>query len=57
MCLGDILVGRYNLLTLKRIELMVEEGAKVTMTCEPDHEFYARRIAASVLTHNYTFSS
>ncbi|MGB7022903.1 MAG: hypothetical protein WBD73_03820 [Candidatus Acidiferrales bacterium] len=42
---------------MKRIELMVEEGAKVTMTCEPDHEFYARRIAASVLTHNYTFSS
>ncbi|MHB8526652.1 MAG: Hint domain-containing protein [Candidatus Acidiferrales bacterium] len=57
LCLGDILVGRYNLLTLKRIELIVEEGAKVTMTCEPDHEFFAGKIAASVLTHNYTFSS
>ncbi len=57
LCLGDILVGRYNLLTLKRIELIVEAGAKVTMTCEPDHEFFAGKIAASVLTHNYTFSS
>lgn len=57
LCLGDILVGRYNLLTLKRIEVVVEEGAKVTMTCEPDHEFFAGKIAASVLTHNYTFSS
>ncbi|MHB8413270.1 MAG: Hint domain-containing protein [Candidatus Acidiferrales bacterium] len=57
LCLGDILVGRFSLLTLKRIELVVEEGAKVTMTCEPDHEFFAGKIAASVLTHNYTFSS
>ncbi|MGH9727495.1 MAG: Hint domain-containing protein [Candidatus Acidiferrales bacterium] len=57
LCLGDILVGRYNLLTLKRIELVVEQGAKITITCEPDHEFYAGKIAASVLTHNYTFSS
>jgi len=57
LCLGDILVGRHNLLTLKRIELIVEESAKVTMTCEPDHEFFAGKIAASVLTHNYTFSS
>lgn len=57
LCLGDILVGRHHLLTLKRIELIVEEGAKVTMTCEPDHEFYAGKIAASVLTHNYNLSS
>lgn len=57
LCLGDILVGRFARLTLKRIELVVEEGAKVTMTCEPDHEFYAGKIAASVLTHNYNLSS
>ncbi len=57
LCLGDILIGRNGWLTLKCIEVVVEEGDKVTMTCEPDHEFFAGRIAASVLTHNYTFSS
>jgi hypothetical protein len=30
---------------------------KVTISCEPSHEFFAGRHAASVLTHNYTFSS
>jgi hypothetical protein len=57
LCLGDILVGRDGRLTLKRIELIEEKSAKVFMTCEPDHEFFAGRAAASVLTHNYNFSS
>ena len=30
---------------------------KVTVSCEPSHEFFAGRHSASVLTHNYTFSS
>ncbi|HKV06312.1 MAG TPA: hypothetical protein VJO53_14545 [Candidatus Acidoferrales bacterium] len=30
---------------------------KVTVSCEPTHQFFAGRHAASVLTHNYTFSS
>ncbi len=30
---------------------------KVTVSCEPSHEFFAGRHAASILTHNYTFSS
>jgi hypothetical protein len=30
---------------------------KVTVSCEPSHQFFAGRHAASVLTHNYTFSS
>lgn len=57
LCLGDILVGRMGRLTLKKIELVVEDGAKVIVTCEPSHEFFAGGIAASVLTHNYNFSS
>lgn len=57
LCLGDILVGRDGWLTLLKIEVIVEEGAKVIVTCEPDHEFFAGRTSASVLTHNYNFSS
>lgn len=57
LCLTDILEGRNGRLTLKKIELVVADGAKVLMTCEPDPEFYAGRASASVLTHNYTFSS
>ena len=30
---------------------------KVTVSCEPSHQFFAGRHSASVLTHNYTFSS
>jgi hypothetical protein len=30
---------------------------KVTITCEPSHQFFAGRHSASILTHNYTFSS
>jgi hypothetical protein len=57
LCLTDILEGRFGRLTLKKIDLVIEEGAKVLMTCEPDPEFFAGRESASVLTHNYTFSS
>lgn len=57
LCLGDILVGRFGWLTLKKIEVIVEEGAKVIVTCEPDHEFFAGCHDACVLTHNYNLSS
>lgn len=57
LCLGDILVGREGRLALKCIEVIVEDGAKVLVTCEPSHQFFAGRAAASVLTHNYNFSS
>ena len=30
---------------------------KVSVSCEPSHEFFAGRHSASILTHNYTFSS
>jgi hypothetical protein len=36
---------------------MVEKSQKVTVSCAPSHQFFAGRFAASVLTHNYTFSS
>jgi hypothetical protein len=57
LCLSDILVGRFGRLTLRRIEAIVEASQKVTVSCQPTHEFYAGHHAASVLTHNYTFSS
>jgi hypothetical protein len=57
LCLSDVLVGRHGDLTLKKIEVVIEGSAKVIVTCEPDPEFYAGRVSASVLTHNYTFSS
>jgi hypothetical protein len=57
LCLSDILVGRFGRITLKRIEAVVEFGKKVTLSCEPAHEFFAGHHAATVLTHNYTFSS
>ena len=57
LCLADILVGRFGRLTLRRMESIIEEGKKVTVSCAPIHEFYAGRHAATVLTHNYTFNS
>jgi hypothetical protein len=57
LCLSDVLVGRFGRLTLKRIEVIVDEGKKATVSCEPTHQFFAGRHAATILTHNYTFSS
>ncbi len=57
LCLCDVLVGRFGRVTLKKIEAIVEPSRKVTVSCEPSHEFFAGRHAASILTHNYTFSS
>lgn len=57
LCLSDIFVGRFGRITLKRIEAIVEASQKVSISCEPTHEFFAGHHAASVLTHNYTFSS
>jgi hypothetical protein len=57
LCLSDILVGRFGRVTLKRIEALVEDSQKVTVSCEPTHQFFAGRHAATVLTHNYTFTS
>lgn len=57
LCMCDVLLGRFGLLTLKKIEVVSEPSQKVTVSCEPVHQFYAGRHAATVLTHNYTFSS
>ena len=57
LCLSDIMVGRFGRLTLKKIEAIVEESRKVSLTCEPWPEFFAGRFAATILTHNYTFTS
>jgi hypothetical protein len=55
MC--DVLVGRFGRVTLSKIELVAEKSQKVTLSCAPSHQFFAGRITAAVLTHNYTFSS
>lgn len=57
LCMCDVLVGRFSRVTLSRIELVTEKSHKVTVSCAPSHQFFAGRITASVLTHNYTFSS
>lgn len=57
LCLCDVLVGRFGRVTLKKIEVIVEPSQKVTVSCEPTHQFFAGHHAASILTHNYTFSS
>jgi hypothetical protein len=57
LCLADVLVGRFSRLTLRKIEAVCEDGFKVSVGCEPSHEFYAGRYAATVLTHNWTFVS
>lgn len=57
LCLSDVFRGRLGRLTLRGIEVVVEEGQKVTVSCNPTHQFFAGRYAPMVLTHNYTFSS
>jgi hypothetical protein len=62
LCLSDVFVGRFGRITLKRIEAIImggegEPGRKVTVSCEPTHQFFAGHHAATILTHNYTFSS
>ena len=34
-----------------------QRAKKVTVSCEPTHQFFAGHHAATILTHNYTFSS
>ena len=57
LCLSDILISRFGRVTLQRIEAIVEASRKVLVSCAPCQQFFAGRHAASVLTHNYTFSS
>lgn len=61
LCLSDILVGRFGRVTLRRIEVVCEgsdgPNQKVTISCEPSHQFFAGRHSASILTHNYSFTS
>jgi hypothetical protein len=57
LCLADLFAGRFGRVTLKKIETIVEDSQKVTVSCEPVHQFYAGKYAATILTHNYTFSS
>jgi hypothetical protein len=57
LCLSDIFTGRFGRITLRKIEMIVEDSRKVTVNCDPTHQFFAGKHSAAVLTHNYTFSS
>jgi hypothetical protein len=57
LCMSDIFLARFGKVILRKIETVEEEGEKITVTCEPTHQFFAGRHAATILTHNYTFSS
>lgn len=57
LCLGDILIGRFGRLTLRKIEVIVDCCHKVFISCAPEHEFFAGQHSPTILTHNYTFSS
>jgi len=57
LCMSDILIGRFGRVTLTKVETVIELAQKVMVSCEPSQEFFAGRFAASVLTHNYSFSS
>src|SRR6202041_3683875 len=57
LCLSDVFTGRFGRITLKKIETIVEDSRKVTVSCEPTHQFFAGKHSAAILTHNYTFSS
>jgi len=57
LCLADILQGRSSSLILNKIEVIREQAQKVTVSCAPNHEFYAGKNSAGILTHNYTFNS
>lgn len=57
LCLSDIFIARFGRVTLRKIETVVEESRKVTVTCEPNHQFFAGQLTATILTHNYTLSS
>lgn len=57
LCLCDVFIARFGFVTLKRIETVTADSQKVTVSCEPTPEFFAGRFTATVLTHNYTFSS
>lgn len=57
LCLADLFVGKFGWLTLRRMEVVREKSKKVLVSCSPRQEFYAGKLAPTVLTHNYTFTS
>jgi len=57
LCLSDIVAGRFGILTIRKIEVVMECGEKVSVSCEPHHQFFAGRHSPTLITHNYTFTS
>lgn len=52
LTLSDLLIGQHKLLPIKSIEFIEEEGRKVTLSCEPEHVFFAGDKHPHTLAHN-----
>lgn len=53
LCLADIFAGRFGRVSLTKIETVMEDSQKVTVSCEPLHAFFAGKYAATIPTHNH----
>jgi hypothetical protein len=50
--LMDFLIARKGYAQIKKIELIEEDGEKVTISCEPEHTFFAGETSPSILVSN-----
>lgn len=57
LCMSDMMYIRTGVANLKSIEHIEEDDYKVTLSCEPEHEFYAGFRSPDILTHNMIIGS
>jgi hypothetical protein len=58
LSISDFLILREGYASIKSIEHVEEESHKVSITCEPEHEFYASESkSVSILVHNVQIPS
>jgi intein/homing endonuclease len=56
LCLNHVVLVRPGIARVVEITRIAECDWRVRLSCEPDHEFYVGRGAASILVHNYMMS-
>jgi hypothetical protein len=52
LTLKDYLIRRKGYSKIKTLELVEEEGRKITVTCLPEHEYFAGEVHPTILVHN-----
>jgi len=58
LCVSDFLILRDGHASIKSIEHVEAESHKLSVTCEPEHEFYASESkSVSILVHNVQIPS